>query len=216
MQLTKHDLNSQDFELLEKLDHQELIPFIRQNLKQRSKTAIIFNGLNLIFFLIGLGLFAFDVHRNQLSIGDWLFRYSLGFLLAFLLVPLHEYLHVWAYKSQGAKQTSLAANFKKFYFMALADGFVANAKQFRIIALTPFVVISLLCLLLMPFVPYVWFITLWGVLLCHAAMCSGDFGLLAFYELNKHKTIYTYDDVPNKLSYFYAAKENNSEVLERI
>ena len=34
-------------------------------------------------------------------------------------------------------------------------------------------------------------------------MCSGDFGLLNYFEFNKEKQIVTYDDVENKISYFY-------------
>lgn len=193
---------------MDKLDHQELIPFIQKSLNRRSKTSIVYYGVNLILFLSALVLAFFDIYSGRLSIGDWLYHYSIGFLLAFLLIPIHEYLHVWAYKSQGATQTSFAANFKKFYFMALADGFVANFKQFRIIALTPFVVISVLSFLLMPFVPYVWFVTLMGLVFCHTAMCAGDFGLLAYFELNSQYNIYTYDDVANKISYFYAEKND--------
>lgn len=43
-----------------------------------------------------------------------------------------------------------------------------------------------------------------GVLLAHTAMCSGDFGLLSYFEFNKEKNVVSYDDVENKISYFYA------------
>ena len=34
-------------------------------------------------------------------------------------------------------------------------------------------------------------------------MCSGDFGLLSYFEFNKDKQVVTYDDIENKISYFY-------------
>jgi len=58
--------------------------------------------------------------------------------IAFALIPSHEYIHVLAYKSKGAKNTSCDANLKKFYFMAIAYRFVANKKEFQIVALAPF------------------------------------------------------------------------------
>jgi hypothetical protein len=34
-------------------------------------------------------------------------------------------------------------------------------------------------------------------------MCSGDFGILSYFELHKDKEVVTYDDIENKISYFY-------------
>ncbi|MBK9716025.1 MAG: hypothetical protein IPO85_00595 [Saprospiraceae bacterium] len=45
--------------------------------------------------------------------------------------------------------------------------------------------------------------TISSVLLAHTAMCSGDFGLLSFFDFHKDKEPVTYDDVENKISYFY-------------
>lgn len=48
-----------------------------------------------------------------------------------------------------------------------------------------------------------WNLTIIGVLLAHTAMCSGDFGLLNYFEFNKDKKVVTYDDIEHKISYFY-------------
>jgi hypothetical protein len=118
-------------------------------------------------------------------------------------VPLHEYIHVLAYRSQGAVNTSYAANLKKFFFMALADKFVANKKEFEVVALAPFVVISMAAVILFLVLSKEWQLSMAGLLLAHTAMCSGDFGLLSYFEMHKDKQVVTYDDVENKLSYFY-------------
>ncbi|MBK7234060.1 MAG: DUF3267 domain-containing protein [Saprospiraceae bacterium] len=120
-----------------------------------------------------------------------------------LLIPLHEYIHVLAYKSQGATNTSYDVNLKKFYFMALADKFVANKREFKIAALAPFIVITTTLIILLFLANTNLKLTISAVLFAHTAMCSGDFGLLSYFEFNKEKQIVTYDDVENKISYFY-------------
>ena len=90
--------------------------------------------------------------------------------------------------------------------MALADQFVANKKEFEVVALAPFAVISLTLLVLLFVASPSWTITIIGTLLAHTAMCSGDFGLLSYFEFHKDKQPVTYDDVESKTSYFYGKK----------
>lgn len=102
---------------------------------------------------------------------DRLTYFSYGLAIAFILVPFHEYMHVLADKLQGATNTSYDANLKKFYFMALADKFVANKKEFEIVALAPFTVITTILSVLLFLVNPSWKLTIIGVLLTHTAMC---------------------------------------------
>ena len=118
---------------------------------------------------------------------DCAYHYFIGFSIAFLLVPLHEYIHVLAYKSQGAKNTSYHSNIKKFYFIALADKFVANKIEFRIVVLAPFISITMILLLLLTISSYNWSLTILGILLCQTAMSSGDFALLCYFEFHATK-----------------------------
>ncbi len=114
-------------------------------------------------------------------------HFSYGILIALALLPIHEYVHVLAYKSQGAQNTSYDANLKKFYFMALADKFVANKKEFEVVALAPFLTISITLLLVSFFVNSNWVLTTISALFAHTAMCSGDFGLLSYFEFQADK-----------------------------
>jgi hypothetical protein len=41
-------------------------------------------------------------------------------------------------------------------------------------------------------------LTILGILLCHTAMCSGDFALLCFFEFHSDKEVVTYDNVEEK------------------
>lgn len=197
------ELTEKGFVLLDKLEHKELIPFIKIYIKKRTKYSIVYNLSNfLIFGLVGY-LFMIGFKQPDFDFGNRLTHFSFGLAIAFLLVPLHEYIHVLAYKSQGATNTSYDVNLKKFYFMALADKFVANKKEFEIVALAPFVIITSILTILFFIVNPNWNLTIFGILLMHTAMCSGDFGLLSYFEFNNDKQVVTYDDIENKISYFY-------------
>lgn len=207
MDILPNQLEQLDYQLQDSLSHQELVPFIRTYMKKNTRFSIIYTLLNVFFFGIILFWFWRNYGTEGFEISEGISYLSYGFAFAFMLVPLHEYIHVLAYKSQGAKQTSYDANWKKFYFMALADKFVANKKEFQIIALAPIVVISLVFLLFILFTSKLWTFTILGTLMVHTAFCSGDFGLLSYFDFHKNKEIVTFDDVENKISYFYQ-KEN--------
>jgi len=206
MQVHPSELADLGYEVDVQLNHKELIPFVKNSLKLKTKSAWFYRCCNFLLFgmLVFIGT-AFAL-SDALSFDDFFSHLGFGAAISFGLIPFHEYLHVLAYKFVGAKNTSYAANLKKFYFMALANQFVANRNEFRIIALTPFVVISAFCLLLMPFVGGLWQITLLGILTLHTAFCSGDFGLLAYMEFHKESNPLTFDDVSESLSYFMLQK----------
>lgn len=81
------------------------------------------------------------------------------------------------------------ANLKKFYFMALADKFVANKKEFEIVALSPFIFITIILSVLLFLVNSTWTLAIVAILLTHTAMCSGDFGLLSYFEFIRIKKL---------------------------
>jgi hypothetical protein len=45
------------------------------------------------------------------------------------------------------------------------------------------------------------------MLFFHTTMCIGDFALMSYYDVNKDKEIYTFDDVKSRISYFYYKKK---------
>ncbi len=203
MIIKPEELSKNGYVLIDKLEHNELVPFIRIYIKKWNKFSIFYYLSNFILLGIVGFLFVYEYNLPDFSLGDSFNRFSNGLALAFALLPLHEYIHVLAYRSQGAIKTSFAANLKKFYFMALADKFVANKKEFLIVALAPFIFITSTLFFSLFFVSSNWYLTIFSILLTHTAMCSGDFGLLSYFEFNKNKQIVTYDDVDNKISYFY-------------
>ena len=203
MKIRPEELSEKGYVLLDSLVHKELPIFLKKYLNKPTKTSILFYGITIFFLFVAIVLFIINAQNKNLNYPDWAFHYFIGFSIAFLLVPLHEYIHVLAYKSQGAKNTSYSHNIKKFYFMALADKFVANKSEFKIVALLPFVVITIFLFILLSFATYKCTLTILGILFCHTAMSSGDFALLSYFEFHKDKEVVTYDDVENKISYFY-------------
>ncbi len=203
MNLKPGELVQSGYELIERLEHQDLIPFVKKYMGVKTFYSRFYFVANVAIATM-IAVLIILVESDTLSTWDAITHVSYGFFFAFMLIPLHEYIHVLAYRSQGAEQTSYDVNWKKFYFMAIADQFVANKKEFTIVALAPFVTISVALLLVLFFTDINWSFTVLGTLLVHAAFCSGDFGLLSFFAFHKDREILTYDDKASGLSYFYA------------
>lgn len=214
MKIEVQELEQLGYVEIEKLSHQELLPFVKLYLKKKTFSKLlynVFNGLGGIMLFI-----VYELYKSQFKFEDALSNFAYGIGIAFLLIPLHEWIHALAYKSQGAKDTSYDANFKKFYFMALANGFVANKKEFKVIALAPFVTISLALVLLTFILPPVWKITMAGIYITHTACCGGDFALLSYFDFNKDKNIVTYDDAENRISYFLELPKTSTTKTEQL
>lgn len=207
MKIKPQELTDNGYILFDNLGHKELIPFVKTYLNKRTPISLFYTLSNVIFAGIIFFLFCKSYGTDSFNLSDGFTHFSYGLAIAFGLIPIHEYIHVLAYKSQGAKNTSYDANLKKFYFMALADQFVANKKEFRIVALAPFVVISTILIILLFFVSQLWAFTILGILLTHTAFSSGDFGILSYFDFHKESDIVTYDDKKNSISYFYGKRK---------
>ena len=92
---------------------------------------------------------------------------------------------------------------KQYLFYVTAHRYVASPLQFRIVAVTPFIIISAVLIFLIFLLPGLWKWSLSVFLFAHATMCAGDFALLNLYFLNKDKKLYTWDDADKKEAYFY-------------
>ncbi len=203
MEIRPEQLAEKGYVLLDNLEHKELVPFVRTYLKKKTPISLFYKFSNIIIAGIIIFWFWKCSQTAGFSLGAGFTHFSYGLAIAFTLIPIHEYIHVLAYKSQGADKTSYDANLKKFYFMAIADQFVANKKEFQIVALAPFVVISTTLLILLFFANQLWCFTILGILLTHTAFSSGDFGMLSYFHYHKNKDIVTYDDKASHMSYFY-------------
>lgn len=193
------------YSLLLVLPHDNILPFVSKYLNTKTWIMRFYFGF-LILVSIGIIAWAAIDLKNDL-IGFWslLICFSLGAIPVFIpLIPLHEGLHGLAYKIVGAPKISFGANWRMFYFYAVADRFIANRKAFVFIALLPFIVINLSALIPLVYVSVSLKWLLLGVLFIHTTACAGDFAMLGFYEsYRKASEVLTYDDVKEKRSYFY-------------
>jgi membrane glycosyltransferase len=206
MQLCPEDLEPNHYQLLDKLDHKELTAFIMAYLKKGTVYTVLFCLLNLVFATAVMFLALLLLKKYHYGFNQVFLHAFGGFLLTFLLVPVHELIHAAAYKLQGARHTNFDANLRKFYFYAIADQFVASRREFTIVALAPFAVITLLLLALLPVLSPLLMLTVLSIVFTHTSFCSGDFGLLSYFAFHKDKTIVTYDDKEEKMSFFYWKK----------
>lgn len=209
MKLQPEELEQEGYQLLDELSHQELLPFVRLYLRKKTIARTFYYFSNFLFAGLLVGSFWWEMYRNGSSF-ETLFAYvAYGIALTFTLLPLHEYIHVLAYRSQGAKNTSYDANLRKFYFMALAHRFVCSKKEFIRVALAPFAFITGALLLILLFVNNYWSLSVTAMVLTHTAMCSGDFALISYFQFHHDKTLVTYDDTEKKVSYFFSKQKKD-------
>lgn len=194
-------LQSSGYENKLTLYHADILPFVKSSLKLKNIYSVSYYLLNLFFVLILLfcSYLYFDETKNIDSILSYA---GLGFGGAFLLLPLHEWIHGLAYKFCGAKKVNYKADFKNLVVMAIADKFVVNAWQIIFVALAPFVVITSLFLLALIFTGSPYNLTIISIIVVHTSFCIGDFGICAYIKQNQNQGIITYDDFENKVSYF--------------
>lgn len=204
MKIAPEQLEADGYHLIETLDHEQLIPFVQTYIRKRNALSACYYAANVIAIVVTAGLLGAGLAEDKITLAKGVAHFAMGFGFVMLLLPVHELLHALAYRLLGAKNTSFDMNLKKFYFMALADKFVANRRELAIVAHTPFAVISLTLTGLAFMTPTAWAITIFGTLILHTSMCCGDFGMLSFFEHHKDKTIVTYDDVLSRKTYFFA------------
>jgi Putative zincin peptidase len=207
MKILVEQLRQEGYAPLDTLNHKDMVSFIKPYLHKKNIYVLFYNismtiPLGIIGLLIGYNLGG----RNSF---DWemIYYFSIGFTLNIFLIPIHEFLHGLAYQYVGAKRISYNTDLKRFIFYALADHFVVNSKEFKVVALTPFVIVSSVSVLFYFLVPVYWSYTILGLICAHSACCAGDFALLSYLHENRGKEIVTYDDVRNNILYFYAREQ---------
>jgi hypothetical protein len=180
---------------------ENMLPFLFENMKANTKTMIFFYSFLSICFLT---VFIFLVQPGY-SFAQ-LFWYGLaGFVASFtVLVPVHELLHGLAFKFFGAGKLKYGKDLKQMMFYVTVDNFVMNRKEFSVLALMPFTIITLFLLFIEWLLPkaYIWFSL--SAIFWHATMCIGDFAMLAYFERHNHLEVYTFDDAEKKITFFYS------------
>jgi hypothetical protein len=203
MALSVEDLDDQTkFRPILVIPYKELITFIFEYLKKVSGLMICFWSVCLFFLCFSLII---RVNITGAFPGINILFHSIMGLIVFpiLCVPLHELLHIIPYYFSGARNIRVGMDLKHYLFYVTAHRFFASPSQFKIVAIIPFILISIITVLMVLLIPGLWKWSLSLFLFVHATMCAGDFALLNFYYLNRDKKIYTWDDADKKIAYFY-------------
>lgn len=209
--LSPEDLqNNSEFELLAEVSHKKLREFVveqitKEKLLIRSYSIYQVIMMTLFVFLLTRSIFfAFKGHSEPI-IGM-----GLALLFSFsVLIVIHELLHALAYLLSGARRISFGLILKKFVFYALADQQVIAARAFHFVALTPFVVVKLICLAgIIAFYNEQLMYFFLSVMCLHSLFCAGDIAMLAFYRIHRGKEIYNFDNRSEGKTYFYTRKKN--------
>jgi len=184
------------------IQYNDIVPFVFEYLKKYTLPLLlsyIFTSGSLIWLIvtrIGLtGDFPFSVI---------LFHSLIGFILMpVLLILPHELLHVLPYYFTGARDIRIGAQPGKYYFYVTAHNHPVGNSGFLIIALTPFIIITLVLVTLAFFLTPLWQWSIVSAFFMHNTMCAGDLALINFYYLHRGKKIITWDNTEEKKAYFY-------------
>jgi hypothetical protein len=200
------------FQLLDKLHYDDILEFATEYVRKRTRSMFFYLVLIIIFFIFQWSAFLYGIFANDMNTISLLKQFLYGLIISLtIVIPVHELIHALGYLVLGARKIRFGAVLKHFAFYAVADDFVANRNAFIFLALSPFIIVSLLNLAGFVFVHGYASYTYISVLFFHATMCAGDFALLSYFEFHRDKELYTFDDVANKTSYFYYKKPEASE-----
>lgn len=209
--LTPEELqNSDEFELLTEVSHSDLKEFVVAQIREEKYLIRVYSIYQVLMMLV----FTYIFTRAIILAIKGFYEPALGVGLAIafsfsILIVLHELLHALAYLLTGARRISFGFVPGKFIFYALADQQVIRAGAFTLVALAPFVIVKILTIWGLIFFArdqmYLYFFL--SIMSLHSLFCSGDFAMLAFYNLHKEKEILNFDSRAEGKTYFYIRKQ---------
>ena len=204
----KHIRTDPSFHLLDKLHYDRIVEFATEYIRKRTRIMTFYVIIIIAFFVLQWSAFIYGITVSHLNTVSLLKQFLYGLIISMtIVIPLHELIHAIGYFILGARKIRFGAAIKHFAFYAVADDFVASRPGFIFLALSPFIIVSLLNIAGFILVPGYAAYTYISVLFFHATMCAGDFALLSYFEFHRDKELYTFDDVKNKTSYFYYRKK---------
>lgn len=197
------------YELAGELPHLQIKDFVIEQVNKRGRLIQVYFIYQSLMICLGILVLAICTAKAfQGYFGNLLYVAGALVFSFSALIVLHELLHGISFKMAGAPKVSYGCYLRKMIFYAEADGFVANKKQFTLVALFPLVFIQAITLagaILFCLVPAMYFFL--TIMSLHSLFCAGDIGLLAFFYHDNGR-YFTFDDKPAKKSYYF--REKNS------
>lgn len=194
----------ENYTLLKEVPHKEFRAFAQDQINQDGfyqklyYSTIIISSI-LFFASLGYSFTLFLLENNIYYVSQML----IGLIISFsLLIIIHELLHGLAYKWMGADQVYYGGSFSSFLFYAACDQEVFSGKQYRFIALFPFLTILIIGVAVV-LIDINYFQLILTILFAHTIFCGGDFAVANFMNNNNADKIITYDSKEKELTYFY-------------
>jgi hypothetical protein len=185
--------------LIEVLDHCNLVPAINAFLRRGKPVLAAYILVNLLSFAVVV----LWIRIGQAHWGDRLAYAGSGLAVGYLvLVPIHEAVHGLAYRICGAQNVRIHIRWRTLTAYCTADGFAISGKQFLLVCLAPFAVISPFLLMAGALLPKVAPL-IGGALVLHTGACSGDFGMVALTLRHKVDSFWIYDSNGEGKTYIY-------------
>ncbi|OFY66024.1 MAG: hypothetical protein A2Y71_02955 [Bacteroidetes bacterium RBG_13_42_15] len=203
MALKVEDLEDQSkYRQILKVPYEEMVTFVLDFIRRRTGLMVFYWSACMVF--LGIALFVRINISGYFPFKNIFMHTLLGLIIIPLVyIPVHELLHIIPYYFTGARNIRIGMDLSQYMFYVTAHRYVANEKQFRFVALVPFILTSVVILFLVLYLPGLWKWSLSLFLFMHATMCAGDFAMLNFYSIHNGKKIYTWDDADEKVAYFY-------------
>lgn len=196
--------NSENFRMIHRLHYDEILGFVFENIRKKTFSSRFYFAFNILTLILIVYFLIYGLQNSSLTFKEFGLQFLIGmFAGSFLVIPFHEGFHGLAYKLTGAPKIQFGADMKQMIFYVTAHRYVLNRKGFYFLAYTPFVMINLIAIGLFFFIPAIEIHTLLFFLLFHNVMCIGDLAMVSFYESHPQSELYTFDDVPNRISYIY-------------
>lgn len=210
MNLSVEDLqNSSKYHLIKELDYNDLAGFVLDYIRRKSSITVIFWATCLLFLLNAV-LIRIELNGSFPFLKIFTHTLSGLIVMPLLIIPIHEIMHIIPFYLTGAKNIRIGVDLKQYLFYVTAHRFVVPGNHFRFIALTPFLLISIINIIMIIVIPGLWKWSLSLLLFVHATMCAGDFALLNFFWLHRNKKILTWDDAEKKTTYFVEEIKNQN------
>lgn len=195
--------NDHGYDLILELDFNDMIPFVMKSIRRKSAVSFFYAVINLALLSFIVLFLIKGIKNSSLEWRPVLRQMVSGtFAGTLLIIPIHELLHGLVYRIVGAKKIRFGVDLQQFIVFVTADRYPVSGSEIIYLALTPFIVINAITILLIVFCfPHLILFSSF-LLLSHNIMCIGDFAVVNFVMQEKMK-IYNYDAVDEEKSYFY-------------
>ncbi len=195
------------YKMILELDFNEIIPFVFSNIRKASLSSFFYLIINFASLVFIIGYALWSVNAGHTGIGRVILQVLAGILAgSILVIPPHELLHGLAYRILGARNIKFGVDLQQFIFYVTAHRFPISKRELAFLAMTPFVIINLVLIVItVLWAPRITLLSA-SLLLSHNIMCIGDFAMIS-YAFRQKQELYTFDDTEKKRSYFFERKD---------